>query len=54
MTCSCGGRVKDFRAERLPEALSITEAKRKTVAYQREDVFRCENRKERDMKQNRI
>jgi hypothetical protein len=43
--------VKDVRAERLPQALSGTEVKRKTVAEQREEVFECERRKEGDVKQ---
>jgi hypothetical protein len=46
--------VKDSRAERLPEALSATEAKRKIVAYRIENRFRRESRKEREMKQEVI
>jgi hypothetical protein len=43
--------VKDLEAERLPEALSATEAKRKIFACRRKDDLECESGNERDMKE---
>jgi hypothetical protein len=46
--------VKDLEAERLPEALLATEAKRKIFACRREEGLECESGKERDMKETVI